>query len=217
VLHKVKGRANGGIVTEWRKYIDLSSMTKKQTTWIFGFIAIGFFIYQFKAALEFSNRPRPVSVEQNRINFINGCIKYNFTLSILDSITAKSIAACVYEKGVADFGYQKFLDIDARAAKGDTIGLHNLLEPIFDSCEKPYMNEIYRSLSINRVESNFAKKGYKKEVGKAYAECFYSYLVNKYDIRYNHPLTDSIIRSESLQAKKCLEKATGKMSNSIYK
>lgn len=91
---------------------------------------VGIFIYQFKDALEFSNRPRPVSIEQNRINFINGCIKYNFTLSILDSSTAKSIAACVYEKGVADFGYQEFLNLDSRSAKEDTVGLHKLMGQI---------------------------------------------------------------------------------------
>lgn len=203
-------------MTEWRGLVTCRLMTdkmspaaKKKLAWITTPIILLFFAYSFWDAYKMSTRPRPLTEEQWKKEFINVSVKSE-TFKMVDSVLALKIVLCIYEKSVAKFGYDSMRSMDSKAGTGDTAGIMKLFLPIYSSCEEPFKDELYKSKFINSISIRMMKKGLTKKQGKDYASCFFDFLVSKYNLSYDHPVPDSILKSESIQAKKCFNRAMQK-------
>jgi hypothetical protein len=182
-------------------------MKKKISTWILSILVIGIFAYTFWDALNFSNRPRPVSKEIWRKNSIQNIIKGSIVLSQADSTVALAVSTEIYDKLEAKFGIDSLANLVEASAKGDT-NVSRICQPIIDACMQKHEKELFRANSIGMCMQRSIDKGFDKNAAKNYCSCFYEYLEGKYNLSYQNPLPDSIIASESLAKKDCYKIAT---------
>jgi hypothetical protein len=126
-------------------------------------------------------------------DYIRGTINHSEVLRSLDSVTAYEIANCFYDKFVQKYGRKKLIELDNKAAAGDTSVYKEFAEPILDSCIKPYDQKVKEARYMNNCIHSFTKKKRPEAQRRAFCNCF----LEKEKLKYGNNFEDSA-RGDSL-------------------